>query len=109
MLCFILHARLRVHLASGIPCALDLFGCTRNSWQSSGARRREIAEARRFFFPPARARSAWRGGGGGGGCFSEFGESLTPGATPTPDPSPQRARARWRRGDEDARNAKQPR
>jgi hypothetical protein len=22
MLCFILHARLRVHLASGIPCAL---------------------------------------------------------------------------------------
>src|SRR3984957_18594885 len=26
MLCFILHARLRVHLASGIPCALFIEG-----------------------------------------------------------------------------------
>jgi hypothetical protein len=94
MLCFILHARLRVHLASGIPCALDLFGCTRNSWQSSGARRREIAEARRFFSPPTRARSAWRGGVGGGGCLSGLTKSLTRGDTPAPDPSPQRARAR---------------
>jgi hypothetical protein len=44
MLCFYLHARLRVRQASGIPCALLIEG-VRNFWQSSGAWRREIAEA----------------------------------------------------------------
>jgi hypothetical protein len=44
MLCFILHARLRVHLASGIPCALLTKGAEK-FLQNSGARRREIVEA----------------------------------------------------------------
>jgi hypothetical protein len=43
-----LHARLRVHLASGIPCALVYLGARENSQQSSGAWRREIGEARPF-------------------------------------------------------------
>jgi hypothetical protein len=44
---FILHARLRVHWASGIPCALCFRG--RIVLQTSGASRREIAEARLEF------------------------------------------------------------
>jgi hypothetical protein len=43
MLCFILHARLRVHLASGIPCAL-FYWAYEKFLQNSGARRREIVE-----------------------------------------------------------------
>ena len=54
--------------------------------QTSGAWRREIAEARLLFSPPPRARSAWRGGVGGGGWLSvlssiEFAEAPPP---PTP-------------------------
>jgi hypothetical protein len=49
MLCFYLHARLRVRQASGIPCALLIEGA-RNFWQNSGAWRGEIAEARQ---PPS--------------------------------------------------------
>src|ERR1700683_1603317 len=45
MLCFILHARLRVHLASGIPCALFTKGAEK-FLQTSDAWRREIAEVR---------------------------------------------------------------
>jgi hypothetical protein len=43
MLCFILHARLRVHRASGIPCALFAEG-VKEFLHNSGARRGEIAE-----------------------------------------------------------------
>jgi hypothetical protein len=35
MLCFILHARLRVHRASGIPCALFIEG-VKEFLQNSG-------------------------------------------------------------------------
>jgi hypothetical protein len=44
MLCFILHARLRVHLASGIPCAL-FYRAYEKFLHTSGASRGEIAEA----------------------------------------------------------------
>jgi hypothetical protein len=41
----LLHARLRVHRASGIPCAL-FYRRREKFLQNSGAWRREIAEAR---------------------------------------------------------------
>src|ERR1700683_4457947 len=41
MLCFVLHARLRVHLASGIPCAL-FYWAYEEFLQNAGAWRREI-------------------------------------------------------------------
>jgi hypothetical protein len=44
MLCFILHARLRVHQASDIPCALFIEGA-KEFLQNSGAWRGENAEA----------------------------------------------------------------
>src|SRR6266446_2827041 len=43
VLCFISHARLRVHRAPGIPCALCFAG--RTVLQNSGASRREIVES----------------------------------------------------------------
>src|SRR2546429_9872021 len=46
VLCFISHARLRVHRAPGIPCALCYRG-PKKFTQTSGASRREIAESRR--------------------------------------------------------------
>jgi hypothetical protein len=45
-----LHARLRVHLASGIPCAL-FYRAYAKFLQNSGAWRREIAEARPVVIP----------------------------------------------------------
>src|SRR5438093_5920427 len=46
VLCFISHARLRVHWAPGIPCAL-CFLWADDFLQNSDASRREIAESRR--------------------------------------------------------------
>src|SRR5213083_2172308 len=43
VLCFISHARLRVHQAPGIPCALVSWA--EGFMQNSGASRREIADA----------------------------------------------------------------
>src|SRR5580704_3925708 len=98
MLCFILHARLRVHLASGIPCALFTKG-VREILGIPRARGAARLRSRVCSSPPTRARSARRGGVGGGGCFSKFASSVTREDTPTPDPSPQRARARRGRGE----------
>ena len=60
---FYLHARLRVHRAPGIPCALFIEGVKelKEFLQTSGAWRREIAEVCLLpSHPRARAR---RGGG----------------------------------------------
>src|ERR1700678_1301956 len=92
----LLHAWLRVHRASGIPCALSFEGAR----ISCKPRAHSVARTWECVYsPPTRppkplGEGGWRGGVGGGGCFSKFAGSVTRGDTPTPDPSPQRARAR---------------
>src|ERR1700683_5150762 len=66
MLCFILHARLRVHLASGIPCALIYLGAREILGKARARSDREIAEVRLLLPSHPRAkRVAGRGGGWG--------------------------------------------
>src|ERR1700677_5086237 len=80
----LLHAKLRVHRASGIPCALTLSKAREFSCKT---RAHGVARSRRCVYsPPTHARSAWRGGVGGGGCLHvlssiEFAEAPPP---PTP-------------------------
>jgi hypothetical protein len=62
---YYLHARLRVHRASGIPCALFIW-VREKLQQSSGAWRRENEETRRYSSPLPPARIFARGGEGSG-------------------------------------------
>src|ERR1700722_5949580 len=105
-----LHAKLRVHRASGIPCALYVLKAREILAKLGRVASRDRGGAS-VLLPSLRppkplGEGGWRGGGGGGGgggaCFNKFAGSVTRGTTPTPDPgsspgqapSPQRARAR---------------
>src|ERR1700683_2850090 len=93
MLCFILHARLRVHLASGIPCALFTKGAEK-FLQNSGAWRREIAEACHVDsspLPPAREARGGEGAGVGGVSAYSRRSSLLSHPHPRPLPTTRKS------------------